>query len=833
MIKKILFCLTMLVSSLSLRAADGDWKIHPAFDNYFQQLFDAPDRLYIVAYGQIYLSGDGTYNEPKGELFVLDKSTGETLPYTNRNYLSGVIIAKAQYNPRAGYLCIVYSDGNIDLLYDDDRVVNIPALKNTTLMESKNVNAITFSLGDDLIYMATDFGFIAVDPEKRRIDKARNYHTKFNAIARVGSKLLISNKQNTCIQDYGKPLQSLSDFNVIPANQYIDLMVPLNGNQILTSQAWSVNVLKVNDDNTLSSVRQVSNDLNLPYYTAGKQGYVLSGSWALVSSDYDGNKIDCTPPIKSEWNKASITSSDFKTYYVADGREGIKSYDRDGLNAWETVFGNEKTYSRPNSPSVYLGAYMNYSDKYGLLTMNNGVNYIFSSMYSVPTLISGLRNGEWTNYGSIYCRPSFADSHRLARGIVQDPFNPDLFYSGSYTEGIRIVDFGNPDNVITLGTAGSTHSAIPGFVAIKEPFVSDNPNISQWTKEYINISIPAFDNEGNMWAATHQYANSNPLESILVWPATSIKNRNYKDFIQIKTGFTAQRDNIVLPLKHPSNKNLVIVFANTLYGGAILLLDHKGTIDNSSDDRELLISGLSNQDGGGISWTYVNCAYEDSNTGTVWFGTSTGVFTIQPSKMFDNPTQGRRIKVSRNDGTNMADYLLDGVDVHSITVDGNGNKWFATLGAGVVQTSSDGTHVMRQLTTDNSYLPSDKAFMAQYNPASNSMMFGTMNGLAEYFVPGASSGDNFDQVKIYPNPVRPDFVGNITIEGLLDNSLVKIVDSEGNLVKELGSPMDGVVRWNGTNLTGAYANSGVYFVLMSRQGEGANEASVGKIVIVK
>ena len=143
MIKKILFCLTMLVSSLSLRAADGDWKIHPAFDNYFQQLFDAPDRLYIVAYGQIYLSGDGTYNEPKGELFVLDKSTGETLPYTNRNYLSGVIIAKAQYNPRAGYLCIVYSDGNIDLLYDDDRVVNIPALKNTTLMESKNVNAIT------------------------------------------------------------------------------------------------------------------------------------------------------------------------------------------------------------------------------------------------------------------------------------------------------------------------------------------------------------------------------------------------------------------------------------------------------------------------------------------------------------------------------------------------------------------------------------------------------------------------------------------------------------------------------------------------------------------
>ena len=112
-------------------------------------------------------------------------------------------------------------------------------------------------------------------------------------------------------------------------------------------------------------------------------------------------------------------------------------------------------------------------------------------------------------------------------------------------------------------------------------------------------------------------------------------------------------------------------------------------------------------------------------------------------------------------------------------------------------------------------------------------MIGTADGIAEYFLPGSSTGSGFDQVKIYPNPVRPDFIGYITIEGLLDNALVKICDSEGNLVKELGSSLNGVVKWDGTNIAGANVNSGVYYVFMSQKGENASEANVGKVVIVR
>lgn len=161
MINKFLFCLILLFGIGIMRGADGDWKLHTTYDEEVYRLFEAPDRLYILALGQMHNPDNPkfiVYKERKAQLFVHDKSSGETIGYTMRNYLSSPLINTAAYNPFDGYLCITYSDGNIDLLYDDDRVVNIPALKNANMAESKLVNSITFGLDDHKIYMATDFG---------------------------------------------------------------------------------------------------------------------------------------------------------------------------------------------------------------------------------------------------------------------------------------------------------------------------------------------------------------------------------------------------------------------------------------------------------------------------------------------------------------------------------------------------------------------------------------------------------------------------------------------------------------------------------------------------
>ena len=300
MIKKFVLGLILLIGAAGMYAADGDWKIHASFDNYFQNVYEGADKVYIIAYGQMYNPNNGTYNKPKGEVFVHDKATGETLSYNARNYLSGNIIQTAQYNPMKGYLCIIYNDGNIDLLYDDDKVVNIPSLKNTTLNESKTVNNISFSLDDNLIYLATNFGFIVIDPETRRINKAKNYHQAITSICRVGKKLILTDNSKYYIQDYDKALLSLNDFNVIQPSQRLDIVMPLTENRILAICAWSTGYFQVNEDNTLKYLGSVETNLRFPSYSYGKSGYTLSGTWAIGTVTYDLSKIETCGLPKDE-----------------------------------------------------------------------------------------------------------------------------------------------------------------------------------------------------------------------------------------------------------------------------------------------------------------------------------------------------------------------------------------------------------------------------------------------------------------------------------------------------------------------------------------------------
>lgn len=828
MIRKILFCLTVAVGVLSLRAADGDWRIHQAVDADYKMIFDAPDRVYILAYGQPYAPEDQFYANEKVQLFVLDKSSGEVLGYTRRNYLSSSMIATGQYNARGGYLCLVYTDGNMDLIYDNGKISNIPALKNATITESKTVNAITFGLDDNKIYMATDFGFVVIDPSSSRIEKARNYHKQFGGIARVGDKLVLTDKDYAYIADYNSPLQSINEFHCDTSQEqaYV-LILPLSGNRILASRTWSVDIMEINASDELTNVQQLVNDLSLKYYSTNRQGYLLSGSWSLLSSSYDGTATASGSYTgDASYYNRHVTSADYKNFYVADGRKGVAHFNnKEGKIGWDVTWTLLGHIARPNASAVFSAAYMTYSDKYGMLVSNPSHTNYFPSQRAVPTGLSGLKNGVWDMYGYAYTNPVYESCHYLAKGITPDPVNPDILYSGSRNEGLMIMNLADPKDVKILGVDGAAASSLPGFVKIKEQGSASSPI-------YFNLSTPYFDASGNLWSYHHNVYDTHGEGDLWVWPATSLRNKDYTGYVTLNSGAVSGVYGELLPLRASSNRNLVLI-NNGRYGEGLALIDHNGTLDNTSDDRKILISSLMNQDGGVISYDYAYCMYEDVNTGTVWVGTNNGIFTIQPWQLFDNPSQGRRVKVARNDGTNLADYLLDGVMVHSICPDGNGNLWFGTIGAGIVQTSSDGTHVIRQLTAENSYLPSSDAYTVCYNKGNNSIMAATTDGIAEYFVPGAATGENFDNVKIYPNPVRPDFIGYITIEGLHDNSLVKIVDSEGNLVKELGCPLNGSVQWDGTNITGAMVNSGVYFVFMSRSGENATEANVGKIVVVK
>jgi hypothetical protein len=88
----------------------------------------------------------------------------------------------------------------------------------------------------------------------------------------------------------------------------------------------------------------------------------------------------------------------------------------------------------------------------------------------------------------------------------------------------------------------------------------------------------------------------------------------------------------------------------------------------------------------------------------------------------------------------------------------------------------------------------------------------------------------YEEIKIFPNPVRENFSGYISITGLKENSEVKFTDAFGSLVYRTKS-MGGTATWNGFRFDGTKASSGVYFVFVSDIT--GKEKKAGKILFIK
>jgi flagellar hook assembly protein FlgD len=101
----------------------------------------------------------------------------------------------------------------------------------------------------------------------------------------------------------------------------------------------------------------------------------------------------------------------------------------------------------------------------------------------------------------------------------------------------------------------------------------------------------------------------------------------------------------------------------------------------------------------------------------------------------------------------------------------------------------------------------------------------------EYSATAAPGKDNYDNVYAYPNPVKPDYTGWITVTGLMDNSLVKITDAAANVVTQ-GTSDGGMFVWDGCNRNGERVKSGVYYVFASQNATGSNTACVTKIMVI-
>lgn len=250
-----------------------------------------------------------------------------------------------------------------------------------------------------------------------------------------------------------------------------------------------------------------------------------------------------------------------------------------------------------------------------------------------------------------------------------------------------------------------------------------------------------------------------------------------------------------------------------------------------NDNIKVIKDGIVNQDGTVVDFSLIRCITEDKNN-NIWVGTDMGPLVIESSQTTSESPMFTQVKIPRNDGTNYADYLLSGVDISCIAIDGGNRKWFGTNGNGVYLISNDNLSQVQHFTTSNSPLISDKIESIAINEANGEVYFATEKGLCSYVSDATATNDemNKDNVWAYPNPVHSNYNGLITITGLSYDADVKIVTANGVLVAQ-GRSTGGTFTWNGSDLNGKRVASGIYMVETATQN--GEKGTVCKIAIIK
>jgi hypothetical protein len=108
--------------------------------------------------------------------------------------------------------------------------------------------------------------------------------------------------------------------------------------------------------------------------------------------------------------------------------------------------------------------------------------------------------------------------------------------------------------------------------------------------------------------------------------------------------------------------------------------------------------------------------------------------------------------------------------------------------------------------------------------------FGTSKGIQSFRGDATIGGETFSKVYTFPNPVREDFNGNVTITGLVRNTEIRITDISGNLVFETVSD-GGQASWNLKTYNGRRVATGVYLVFCASSD--GSQSCVTKMLVIR
>ena len=466
------------------------------------------------------------------------------------------------------------------------------------------------------------------------------------------------------------------------------------------------------------------------------------------------------------------------------------SYTAESKTVDETLLAVAETLS-PGGPQYNYFNYMYFLN--GRLYTSGG-GWDTGTEFKRPGCIQVMEDDEWTIYQDDMTLP-YDVEYLDALALAVDPDDPDHVYAGNLHCGV--IEFQNGRYIQNYNSSNSPLlSAVDGsykYTRVDGLVFGDNKSLYMLNSESDNALVElTADGE---WV-THNFSS-------LLYNSKSLG----------------------IMRKSICDSRGLIWFVNDHY-------INPGVFCYQPEEESIVcFDNFYNQNGSSINLDGATCVAEDLDN-NIWVGTDAGVLLLTETQMADNSEGFYQVVVPRNDGTDYGDYLLDGLDITAIAVDGAGRKWIGTNGNGVYLISEDNMEQEEHFLADETPLLSDYIESIAINGTTGEVFFGTGSGLCSYISDAttASESMNKDDVYAYPNPVRPDYTGSINIVGLSFDADVKIVTVNGTLVAE-GRSLGGSFAWDGCDLDGKRVASGVYFVQTATSS--GDKGTMCKIAIVR
>ena len=726
------------------------------------------------------ISNNRIYVSSANGVFWYDPSNGHTGKLSTVNGLHDVGITALGYSNIHQLLAVGYENGNIDLVYEN-RVINLPYVMQKPLQGAKRINHFYFN-GNDQILVSTGFGIVVVNVEKMEIKDT--YY-----IGEGGSECWVN--ETIVFED---TIYASTDKGLLSANANDPLLFHYN--------TWSAVDELVGTQNEYTSLAVYKGFLFVNQSTGGSTPDVLwafdGDQWAQHSTGFTQvRNIDASP-----------------SHLAVVSRQGILLYSNFPSEPTLVSHYEGQALFSPNYAKVSAEGKLAIADNsLGLLygDVNSWIRYRPNSpdedkaYFILPTaddlyVLAGARNDTW---GNRFFPLSF---HRLRDNHWA------TIYNHNYFDAVRIAPSPNHNDEYFISSWGH------GVVVYREGQVVEHYDPSNSSLQtilpgaYCRVGGVAFDAKGNMWVANSGVPN--PI-------SVRLADGTWKSF-PYENIISSQRlsDITLSPRGH-----LWVVIPS---GGGFFVLD-PGSNAESINSHTVRRFTPRAPDGSSLPSDVRSLAFD--RDGHLWVGTTEGVLvSYNPGQVFSSSEFAmQRVRIpSEQEG--VAAELLKSQTVTAIAVDGGNRKWFGTLRSGVYFQSSDGAEQIHHFTKENSPLPSNAIEHIGIHPTTGEVFIATDRGLISFRGDATEPKAKFGKVYAFPNPVRPDFDGLITITGLLEKTNVKITDIAGNLVFETTS-VGGQATWDGRNLRGNRVSTGVYlFFCADSTGE---ESAVGKILFVK